>query len=99
MISSFTRSEVDLFIGRKRTRITEPVRFESQVEVAETTYHDLPVHVPVSQSYRLFINEKLFASVRAFPKGRYSRAPIRVVKPRRGPLQIHFVKKYTTLYE
>lgn len=96
----FNTGTLDLFIGRKRTRITEPSRFEVSTELEEQTYQDVSFTVARSQSYQLFISDKLFASVRVFPTQRYARAPIKIVKPKRGrgPIQIHFVKKYVTLH-
>jgi hypothetical protein len=92
-----TEKSFDLFIGRKRQRITAPSQFKVTTDVEDTTYYDMPVSMVVSQRYELFIDGKLFATVRANPKRRYSRSPIRFVKPKRGRLQVHLVRKYTKL--
>lgn len=93
-----TIDKVDLFIGRKRTRITQPVRLNVEPEIERYAYHDLPYSVLHAQLYQLFIDDRLFASVRIGARQRYFRAPIRVVKPKHGPIQIHFIKKYVTLH-
>lgn len=83
-----------LFIGRKRQRIVKPWQFEIEQDVADIGDDLMPMRVIRSVSYRLLVDGKLFASVTVFPKQRYQRAPVRLVKPKRGPLQIHLVKKY-----
>lgn len=88
----------DLFIGRQRTRITEPSHLAVDQVVETIFYADMPETVVVAQTYKLFIGEKLFASVRIPAKRPYSRSPITVKKPKRGPLQVHFIKKYVTLH-
>lgn len=91
-----------LVIGRKRQLITKPARFEANQEIA-TMYRDHAeltpsLMLPVSQTYQLFIDNDLFATVKAAPKWRYRRAPIHIVKPKQGPIEIRFVKKYVILH-
>ena len=92
-----------LVIGRKRQLITKPARFEARQEYAEmyARNEDLTpsLTVPVSQTYQLFIDGALFATVKAAPKRRYSRAPVRIVKPEHGPLELHFIKKRLILHQ
>lgn len=85
-----------LQIGRKRQRINKPARLEAEQQFAKMS-DDGPI-VPISQSYRLFIDNKLFASVLAYPRRRYERAPITLIKPKRGLMEIRLVKKRVTLH-
>lgn len=85
-----------LQVGRKRQLLNKRARFETEMQLVKLSSDDLSPTVPISQTYKLFIDDDLFASVTAFPKAKGQHAPIRLVKPKRGPIEIHLVKKYIT---
>lgn len=88
---------IALFIGRKKQIIKEPFRLEMSQEITDTSYLDAPMQVVTSQRMDLFIADKLFASIKTPPRVRYARRSVTIVKPKRGPMQIHLLKKATVL--
>lgn len=87
-----------LQVGRKRQLLNKRARFEAEMQLVKLSNDDLSPTVPLSQTYKLFIDDDLFASVIAYPKVKYQRSPIRLVKPKNGPVEIHLVKKYVTFH-
>jgi hypothetical protein len=85
-----------LVVGRKRRVMKESARLEMKQET-EAVYSwnsVVPVAiVPTSQTIQLFIGGKLFSTAIITPKRPYSRFALKVVKPKRGRMEIHLTKK------
>lgn len=91
----------DLVIGRKRRRIRQPAQLEVEVYAESFSLTNIgpEVTVPISQTYKLYIAEKLYATVVMYSHRKYLHAPITIIKHKRsGRLEIRLVKKYTKLH-
>lgn len=86
-----------LFVGRKRIKANEPVRLQLENEIVNSTYYDVPVSYVERQSFKVFIGDRLFATV--LPSIT-RRRPIKLVKPhnRHRLMELHLIKKNTTLH-
>lgn len=88
----------ELFIGRKLRVSSGDIRL---VVVPDFTqiYADMPSAVVLtSQSYKVFVDGKPFASVTAYPKRPRLHSPIWLSKDlKSGKIQLKLVKKYTEL--
>lgn len=89
----------DLVIGQKKYRIQQPAQLEVKVyaESFPLTNIGPEVTVPISQTYKLYIGEKLYATVIMYPHRKYLHAPITIIKHKRsGRLEIRLVRKYVS---
>lgn len=82
-----------LVVGRKRQLIKEPMRLEMTRDVQPLWDDPLAPLGVMSETIQLFIANKLFATSMSVPRSRYSRSPIRIVKPKRGRLEVRLTKK------
>lgn len=99
MVNSLAADRFVFVLGRKRQIIDKPSQFESETHVEESTYMDVPVAYPVYTTYRIIVDGKPYASIRSFPHKKGAHRPIKILKRKSdGMLEIHFVKKYTTIH-
>lgn len=88
----------ELFIGRKLRVSSGDIRLVVVPGITQI-YADMPSAVVLtSQSYKVFVDGKLFASVIAYPKRPRLHSPIWLSKDlKSGKMRLRLVKKYTEL--
>jgi hypothetical protein len=87
-----------LFVGRKQQSVDGSVRFEVIPTITDVYADDPTVKIVTEQTYRVFVNNRLFATIRTGPKKRSLHSPIRLYKDlRSGKVTLRLLKKYTEL--